>query len=168
MSTRLTLSIEGWVDAISHLHLTRIVQKAHRENALNLLKNPPCMCAHVWMQQLKPKLSLGWAKTLCSAPETGRRRSTCPKAVVLLGSDTGCCLIQHQRQEHAWSTDYPLSLPFQWKTEGWQAFLISTASLWKMAILYWYRLEILILKVCKFNSKQTDIFVCCIQVLWDF
>lgn len=47
MSTWLPLSRGGWVGPISHLHIIRIGQKVHTENAHLFKKNCVCVCAHV-------------------------------------------------------------------------------------------------------------------------
>lgn len=129
------------------------------------------MCVNAAIKPCMPKLSLGQSNILCSAPETGRRRATWPKAVVLLGSEThrlllsdptakaGACL------EHWLSSLSALSVE---TFEGWQPswFLLIICERWQFCTdTDW---EILILKVCKFNSKGMDIFVHCIKVLWDF
>lgn len=49
MSTWLPLSSGGWVGPISHLHIIRIGQKVHTENAHLFKKNCVCVCAHMCM-----------------------------------------------------------------------------------------------------------------------
>lgn len=98
-----------------------------------------------------------------------RKKSQLPKGCGTAGQwDTQVAAVWSDTKD-AWSADYPHSLPFQWKTlkagrpslflriicERWQ---FGTDTDW----------EILILKVCKFNSKCIDIFVRCIKIFWDF
>lgn len=142
MSTRLTFQW-GVSWSVSHLHLTRIVQKAHTENAAHLLKNPLCMCACVWMQQLNHACqNFPWVKvTLCVQHQ--RQEGEEPLAQRLwycwAVRHTGCCcLIWHQRCLEHWLSSLS-ALPVE-NFEGWQAFLISIDNLWKMAIWYWDRL----------------------------